>query len=681
MAAKLRFIHSRGPSMHPARRAGVRRAAPWLATLVAALALLALAAPRGGAAPSPEQGSVAHAPASSEHSAPARSVIAAPAVAPSGFSDLAAWLEYKNRTHLAALPMEARIFYRQGIVTWVSGGHEEALRLVRGAAELDPAFVGPHLTMASWFLLRDPGQALQQWASALDLLRQNFALQLALLVNLGYLAFRALFLGLLAAGVLLVLLHQARLRHTWKERLAIWLSPRTAAAWSWAFLILPFFLGFGVGLPTVAMLGLLWSHLKVRERAVFVALTAMLATAPWTLAALDRFSGPLRDDRAPYYGTPLLQSRPDGAQLRPRITGLAAREPDNAFLQFASGWLARRDGDLHAAEAAYRRVQQLWPQDDRALNNLGNVLASEGRTDEALACYQRATSLDPTNAAAHFNASQLHTLRFDYHDATDELSRASALNFEMVKNYQGQGADDGWLPLVDQWISPDRFWADITKLPSSHPDPAQLPPGWRPPFGSTDVRLAFLALAAAILGAIGGRALQRRMPLRACNNCGRIVCRRCAERRRERALCASCAALDSSAESPEFGRMLLLKQQRRVLERQRWLRTGLAALIPGYGLLALRRALTPVVLLTTCAALVAASLGPPPPVWYEPRLLRTAQDVPLPLVLGVWFGLYLVSLLAYASREAHERAAEAAAAAPVTRGRFTPASSHLRNAA
>ncbi len=73
--------------------------------------------------------------------------------------------------------------------------------------------------------------------------------------------------------------------------------------------------------------------------------------------------------------------------------------------------------------------------------------------------------------------------------------------------------------------------------------------------------------------------------------------------------------------------MLLLKQQRRVLDRQRWLRTGLAALIPGYGLLALRRALTPVVLLTTYAALVTASIGPPPPFWYEPRLLRAVEGL------------------------------------------------------
>ena len=39
---------------------------------------------------------------------------------------------------------------------------DEAVRLVRGACELDPTFIAPHLTLASWFLLREPSQALLQ---------------------------------------------------------------------------------------------------------------------------------------------------------------------------------------------------------------------------------------------------------------------------------------------------------------------------------------------------------------------------------------------------------------------------------------------------------------------------------------------------------------------------------------
>ena len=129
-----------------------------------------------------------------------------------------------------------------------------------------------------------------------------------------------------------------------------------------------------------------------------------------------------------------------------------------AFLRFASAWLAQRAGDPAAAERHYRRVLTMWPNDDRVLNNLGNTLASVGRSNEALEFYGKAAEANPKNAAARFNASQIYTLNFDFPAATIELERASALDFELVRTYQSQGTADGMLPLVDQWLKPHTLW-------------------------------------------------------------------------------------------------------------------------------------------------------------------------------------------------------------------------------
>ncbi|TFG85727.1 MAG: hypothetical protein E4H17_04780, partial [Gemmatimonadales bacterium] len=83
---------------------------------------------------------------------------------PQDLNDLPAWLEYRARNHLAGLPLEARLFYRRGLMLAQSGNRDEAVHLVRGAAELDPAFIAPRLTLASWLLLREPSQALLQYA-------------------------------------------------------------------------------------------------------------------------------------------------------------------------------------------------------------------------------------------------------------------------------------------------------------------------------------------------------------------------------------------------------------------------------------------------------------------------------------------------------------------------------------
>ena len=218
---------------------------------------------------------------------------------PEDLNDLPAWLEYRARNHLAGLPLEARLFYRRGLMLAQSGSQDEAIRLVRGAAELDPAFIAPHLTLASWLLLREPSQALLQYASVIDLGRQNFLLQLALLGNALYLAFQSLFLALLAAGLILLGLRNRELRHAWTERLARFASPATARWWVWAILVMPFASGFGLALPTVIFLGLLWPILKAGERAVFVGLLGILVAAPWAVGSLNHLGIPLREGQPP----------------------------------------------------------------------------------------------------------------------------------------------------------------------------------------------------------------------------------------------------------------------------------------------------------------------------------------------------------------------------------------------
>ena len=155
------------------------------------------------------------------------------------------------------------------------------------------------------------------------------------------------------------------------------------------------------------------------------------------------------------------------------------------------------------------------------------------------------------------------------------------------------------------------------------------------------------------------------MPLRTCSNCGAVVCRRCACRRRETALCPACAAVEARAETPDFGRVLLLQHRRQVRRSQRLLCTALATVIPGYGLLAFRRVVPAVLLLSASAALVAVATGVAAPFSYETRLAVTAQEVPLAVLLGSWVVIYAFSIFGYFANVARADVAEAAQAAPV----------------
>jgi hypothetical protein len=347
---------------------------------------------------------------------------------------------------------------------------------------------------------------------------------------------------------------------------------------------------------------------------------------------------------------------------------------------FASGWMSRRTGDLPAAEGAYRRALELWPDDDRVMVDLGNTLLLQGHTDDALALYKKASDANAANAGAWFNQSQIHTQRYDYRAATDALSRASALNFDMVKTYQAQGSEDGVPGLVDQWIAPARFWRALTSQGALSTGHGALPPQWRARLETRGWTFTFVLLGLSAVAMWAGARQHRALPLRTCSNCGRVVCRRCSERRRELALCPRCVAAENRAESPDFARVLLLQQRRRTERFQHLIRTALATLVPGLGLVSFRRAFSPILLMTATAALLTGPLGGAPPFSFEPRLAVSGTDLPMPLQLAAWGLIYLWSVVGYFRLVAKAGQQAATLAAPV-RSRATQASAHSSTSA
>ena len=86
---------------------------------------------------------------------------------PRDLNDLPAWLEYRARNHLAGLPLEARLFYRRGLLLAQSGSRDDATCLVRGAAELDPTFSAtPSTSRSNRSSLRSSRQGSSCWVCA-----------------------------------------------------------------------------------------------------------------------------------------------------------------------------------------------------------------------------------------------------------------------------------------------------------------------------------------------------------------------------------------------------------------------------------------------------------------------------------------------------------------------------------
>lgn len=685
MAPRVRTAHVQAPQR---RRVRARIRALAGAVLAATLAGALLPAPARAqadslSAPAPDfiaipaasaEPPVAKPPrATAPDAVPAAKPAAAAPAPPADLRHVQEWVDYRAAAHLASLPDEARLFYRRGLMVRQAGQEDEAVLDVRGASELDPSFIEPHLTLASWTLVRDPSQALLHYATVVELLRQNFSLQLNLVANATILLLESVFAGLLFAAMLVAWLRRRELTHVWQEQLSRFASPRAARAWGPALAVLAYLAGFGWTLPTLFFLGVLWPHLRLRERALFALLLAATVTMPVTLRVVERMSLPLHEDAPPFYAVPTLENAKYDPAREARLAGLAAAHPANPILHFGLGWTARRGGRLAVAERAYRRAAELRPDDDRAWNNLGNVLAAGGRFDEALTAYDRAIAAHPASAAPHFNAAQIHTLRYDYPKANEHLQRASAVNFELVKRYQAQATSDGALPLADQWMTPRIFWKALADAPLPADLTGSLPVSLRRHVETSGWRHAVAAAVLALAGLLLGLRQQRDVPLRACGNCGAIVCRRCAERRREHALCETCVGVEAQGETAEFARVMLARHRFSIVRRSHLVRMALAMLLPGYGHLAQRRVFTAVALLAASTLMVRAWIGAPPPFAIEPRLGLSAQEVPAAVLLGGYALVLAVSVLGYLRLHARERARDAALAAS-QRGRITQAS-------
>jgi tetratricopeptide (TPR) repeat protein len=595
-----------------------------------------------------------------------------PVLPPHDFTDVQGWINYREANDLPAMPAQATILYRLGVEASRQSDPEGAVRLWRGAEELDPGALAPRLTLAGHFLGRDPSQGLMELSRIVALLRSSFRLQNALVVDMLFFVLTALALATLGVALLLAFRHRGRLVHVYGEILAAHLPAPRARLWGWALFLLPWCLGLGVAIPAVFTLALLWSYLKSNERFVLGSLVALLVASPAALNLFDQLSLPAHETRAPFYRTVDLDREAYSPDRLAGFAALSATHPDNGFLAFVEGWMAQKGGKDDEAVAAYERAERLWPDEARIPNNLGNIEFRRANPAQAEIHYKRAIELAPRWAAAHYNLGQLYTARFRYAEASEEVATATALDFDLVRNLQARSASENTAALAEEWLEPQRQWNALFAAPR-HGDPASLrsstPPAWRPWFESRGMPVAIWTALWALLGVVLGLVLRHHLPARVCGNCGAAVCRRCATRRRDQVLCEMCAALVLTATTPEFGRLLLFKRRRETRRRQGYVRTAIAAIVPGYGWIALERVIGGWILAAFATGGTLFITMRHAPIPYDPRVIA---DAPRPLTGVVLAGLAivcLVSLTGYLSLQAQAKVTEAGLSATPVKGR------------
>jgi len=85
------------------------------------------------------------------------------------------------------------------------------------------------------------------------------------------------------------------------------------------------------------------------------------------------------------------------------FSAAASVNPQSPRSHFILGKLAFDRGDMPMAIEKYKRTLELYPEHGAAWLELGNVLASQQRFEEAEASFLRALEIVPQNASIHFN--------------------------------------------------------------------------------------------------------------------------------------------------------------------------------------------------------------------------------------------------------------------------------------
>jgi tetratricopeptide (TPR) repeat protein len=340
------------------------------------------------------------------------------------------------------------------------------------------------------------------------------------------------------------------------------------------------------------------------------------------------------------------------------VAQLSAAHRRDPFACFAAGWIALRRGEGAAAEAAYRDVLRAWPEDDRALDDLGTALTQQGRHKEAVGAYERAVRANPKNAIALFNLAQAYLVGFDFDQANHALARASSLDFDGVREYKNQPARNGALDPVPDWISPGRQWQALREPWAA--GPRALPPQWLDRTEWSAKHFTWIVIVVGVLAILLGQRLNKGLPLHRCVNCDRVVCRRCAERRRAQAVCHNCARVARGAASTTFARILLARERERSTRVLRGARLMASFAVPGAGLILYRRVWRALILILLTAFVVTVPLGGAWPYVararvgfaFDPWHLDTVVPLALIYALSIWG--YLLEQRRIAARLAAE---------------------------
>ena len=483
-------------------------------------------------------------------------------------------IEIRRMTDLA---LSATLLGRRQLVAGKPAFAREAFA---AAIRLDPDLPEPRWARLGLALRsREPGEIARGLAGAL---RATFADGESRRVNLVRAAL--LFLGTVAAAalaalVILLVRHGARLVHDLKESAGGFLRGRASIALVLGTLVLPLLLGLDVVWLALFLFVLVFGYATLEQRIV---LSAALLSLVLFLPALDRFAYEFAISSSPIFrGAEALQESRYDQRVLDNLEAAKNIAPDDVDIRFLLGRLYQSLGQNDRAILEYTAGSQLAPHDIRCLVNRGNIRFVDGDLGSSQEDYQQALKRDPRSIAARYNLALLYAETFRTVEAAQTLQEARALDAGAVQSFQDTPT---LVKVVSIGFTPDDARRKIDEMDRVGRSRRLLGQyrSWNPLAGFLVPLVLALPVAVAAAWGLDFARRRRRGYASECQKCGRAFCRLCKPSTESALLCSQCIHVylkkDGVAIETKLQKLEDVRRRKSFDER---VRAGLNVFLPG----------------------------------------------------------------------------------------------------
>lgn len=318
----------------------------------------------------------------------------------------------------------------------------------------------PHFKLAKAYLRTSLTNAILETVIGLKLLSDDFFFQSLLLSNILIVSLIGLSIALYACMLTIVVRHSLTIYASISNLKIPWLSklaPETVIMAALASFLIAMPAKSPIGILTWSLMvggGLSWRFATAGEKKVIIAFLVYLISVGYGIdfvAKVVSTQHPKSEARLTS-----IVGVVDNSTLA-RILNHTNANPSKASLQtFIEGFYYLRSGENAKAATVFGELLEKNKDDTVIMNNLAVALFRLGRYQESRAVWERAIKIDPNQAILHYNYAQALNSLLDFGTAEEELSKASTLDFHLIRSLLTSKTDAGPIPLT---IQDQKLWA------------------------------------------------------------------------------------------------------------------------------------------------------------------------------------------------------------------------------